>query len=263
LKIVRNLLARIAGWAVERPAPVLAATVLLALIGAVAALRLEADAGTGQLVDRDSKTFAATEEFKRQFGDDAVVVLVKGDLEQLMLTSDLATLLSLEGCLSGNAPGGRAVTGEAAPDACAQLAESEPARVVYGPGTFLNQFATQAERLLRAESEATVQQARAAYLAAVTDARRQGLPAAEQRRIGEAAAQQVLGAFQQRLLDRAIRYGQTGLPSLDDPTYVSKVVFDSRTPGQPKARFSYLFPSADAALISVRLRPELSEAERT
>ena len=100
---MRELFARIAGRCVERPAPVLAAVVLLALVGAVGALKLEADAGVDQLVDEDSATFAATEEFKQDFGDDAVVVLVRGDLEQLVLTENLGTLLSLEGCLSGNA----------------------------------------------------------------------------------------------------------------------------------------------------------------
>ena len=82
--------------------PVVVAVLLVAVIGAVAALRLEPDAGTDQLVDDDSAAFRATEDFKQRFGDDAVVVLVRGDLEQLVLTSDLGTLLSLEGCLSGN-----------------------------------------------------------------------------------------------------------------------------------------------------------------
>ena len=72
---MRDLLARIAGWCVERPAPVLAAVALLALIGGVGALRLAPDAGTEQLVDRDSAAFVGTEKFKREFGDDAVVVL--------------------------------------------------------------------------------------------------------------------------------------------------------------------------------------------
>ena len=38
---------------------------------------------------------------------------------------------------------------------------------------------------------------------------------------------------------------------------------DSELPGcTPKQRFSYLFPSSESALISIRLRPELSEDER-
>ena len=41
-------------------------------------------------------------------------------------------------------------------------------------------------------------------------------------------------------------------------------MFDSRSGkvGQPKARFAYLFPSANAAAIQVRLRPDLTEAQR-
>ena len=75
---MRDLLARIAARCVERPGPVLAAAALVVLVAAILALRLEADAGTDQLVDRDSAAFVGTEEFKRDFGDDAVVVLVKG-----------------------------------------------------------------------------------------------------------------------------------------------------------------------------------------
>ena len=69
---------------------------------AVGALSLEPDAGTDQLVDNDSSAYRAPRTSRSKFGDDAVVVLVKGDLEQLVLTADLGTLLSLEGCLSGN-----------------------------------------------------------------------------------------------------------------------------------------------------------------
>ena len=45
--------------------------------------------------------------------------------------------------------------------------------------------------------------------------------------------------------------------------FINRVVFDPREPvGTPKERFAYLFPSTDAALVSVRLRPDLSDAER-
>ncbi len=259
---MRNLLARVAAWCVERPAPVLAATALAALVGLVGAVGLEADAGTDQLVDNDSKAYVATQDFKQKFGDDAVVVLVKGDLRQLVLTSDLTKLLSLEGCLAGNAPGGKVITNQPAPAPCARLAELKPAKVVYGPATFLNQFATQADKLLGEQSQAAVAQAREAGARAALAARRQGLSKPEQRAAAGAAAGEVITAFRNQLLQIALRYGQTGLPRIDDPTFVSSVVFDSRRPGQPKPRFSYLFPSSDSALISIRLRPELSASER-
>jgi hydrophobe/amphiphile efflux-3 (HAE3) family protein len=44
---------------------------------------------------------------------------------------------------------------------------------------------------------------------------------------------------------------------------VSQIVFDTRQPpGTPKPRFAYLFPNDHAALISMRLRPDLSDAQR-
>lgn len=259
---MRDLLARVAGRCVERPLPVLVATVLIALVATVAALGLEIEAGTDQLVDDDSAAFVGTEEFRDKFGDDAVVVLVEGDLEQLVLTSDLGTMLALEGCLSGNAAGGQVFADQPAPEACAALAESKPARVVYGPATFLNQFVEQAGRILEQQRQAVEEQARQAATAAATEARDQGLSRAGQRAAAGAAAEQVQAAFTDQLLALGTEYGLSGLPRLDDPRFVSTVVFDSRTPGQPKSRFSYLFPSEDSALISVRLRPDLTDGER-
>jgi hydrophobe/amphiphile efflux-3 (HAE3) family protein len=259
---MKNLLARIAGWAVERPAPVLAATVLVALVGAVAALRLSPEAGTDSLVGTGSDAYEATENFKEEFGDDAVVVLVRGDLERLVLTEEIGKLLTLEGCLAGNFPSGETAAGIQSPAPCGELASSKPARVVYGPATFLNQSAEQAKRLIQGQSEAAIAQAQLVAKRAARRAKRQGLSELEQRNAALAAGQEVLTAFEQQVLQLAIKYGQTSVPRIDDPQFVSSVVFDSREAGQPKSRFSYLFPSSDSALISVRLRPELSDSER-
>ena len=260
---MRDRFARIAGWCVEQPIPVVVGVVLVALIGAVAALRLEPDAGTDQLVDSDSAAYKATQDFKQKFGDDAVVVLVEGDLEQLVLTSDLGKLLSLEGCLSGNVEGGAVFTDEPAPEPCARIAEAPSAQAVLGGATFLNQSAIQASQVLREQSRAAVREARAAATAAAEDARRQGLGEEDQRAAAEAAANEVLQSFQQQIIQLAIEYGQSGVPRLDDPTFVSAVVFDQARPGQPKPRWSIFWPSADAAQILIRLKPDLSESERS
>jgi uncharacterized protein len=149
---------RLVAWAVRRPRPVVAGTVFLCLLGAAGALRLEADASTDTLVDRDSESFAATEEFKQQFGDDPVVVLVRGDLRELVLTDNLGRLLNLEGCLSGRVPEGQ----QAITETCGQIAELDPSQVVFGPATFLNQSAIQAEEFLNTQTRAALEQARAA-----------------------------------------------------------------------------------------------------
>ena len=183
---MRNVLARIAGRAVERPTPVIVAAVLLALIGAVAALRLEADRSPDPLVDRGSATYAATQNFYDQFGDEPVEVLVKGDLRQLLLTDNLGRLLALEGCLSGNAPGGKVFSGQPAPPACAAIAELDPSAVVFGPATFLNQFAIQAHKLLGAGGAGGAAQAQQAGAAGGRAGRRRA--ASRSPRSSQAAA---------------------------------------------------------------------------
>jgi hydrophobe/amphiphile efflux-3 (HAE3) family protein len=260
---VRDRFARIAGWCVEQPIPVIAAVVLVALIGAVAALRLEPDAGTDQLVDDDSAAYKATQDFKQRFGDDAIVVLVKGDLDRLVLTSDLGKLLSLEGCLSGNVEGGRVFTDEPAPEPCARIADAKPTQAVLGGATFLNQSAIQATNVLQAQARAAKRQAQQAAVDAAVNARRQGLDEAAQAAAAQAAAQEVLTNFQQQIIQLSIDYGQSGLPRLDDPTFVSSVVFDPANPHQPKPRFSIFWPSDHAAQILIRLKPDLSSTERS
>lgn len=256
-------MARIAGRAVERPLPVIVAAVLLALIGAVAALRLEADRSPSSLVDRSSTTYAQTQDFYDQFGDEPVEVLVKGDLRQLFLTTNLGRLLALESCLSGKATGGQVFKGQPAPAPCAAIAKLNPSAVVFGPATFLNQFAIEATKLYQQESQAAVEQARQAAQQAVARAKRQGFSKAQQQQAGLSAGQAVLQQFQQQLVNLAVNYGQTGLPQINDQRYVESVLCDPSQPlCQPKARLAAIVPSANSALISVRLRPGLSDAQR-
>ncbi len=248
----------IASWAARHARVLLVVTGVVAVAAAVGASRLHTDAGTGTLVDRDSQTFQATEQFRNTFGDDAVVILVEGDLRKMVLTSNLGRLLRLEGCLSGNVPKKFQLPGP-----CTEIARMHPARVVYGPATFLNQAALGIQAALGGQIKQTRARALAAARAAAQAAAAQGLSKAEQQRAAQAAAAGVGRQFQQRLLQAAAQYGITRIPQIDDPLFVSQVVFDTRQPpGTPKARFSYLFPNRDSALISIRLRPDLSSSER-
>ncbi len=237
---------------------------LVALIGAVAALRLQPNAGVDTLVDRGSPTYEQTQKFKQTFGDDPVEVLIRGPLDKILLGPDLGRLLALEGCLSGSTPNGAVLQGQPAPAGCAELARTRPAHVVYGPATFLDQFVKQTNKLYGQQQAAAAAQARQAAAAAAARAKRQGYDKTGQKQAALIAAQAVYKQFQGRLVTLATRYGLTSLPKLTDPQFVSSVVFDSRLTGHvPKARFAYLFPSKNSALISVRLRSDLSESQRS
>lgn len=250
------------GAVVRRPLVPIAVVALLAVLGAGLALRLEPVAGVDTLVSSSSDTAKANDAFTKQFGDDAVVVLVKGDLQRTMLTSDNRKLIRLEACLSGDSPS--EVLGSPLPAVCDELRELSPAKVVFGPGTFLNtsveQINTQLNRRIQAngiEGESAARQAGAA-------SKTRGDPPAEQRRLGELAREAVNSRFRQSLLELALKYEITGVPSIDKPEFVDRLVFQSGGQvGVPKARFAYLFPSRNSALITMRLRADLSEAERS
>jgi uncharacterized protein len=218
-------LSALAAWAVRHARGVLACASLLAVGAAVAATQLPTDAGTDTLVDRDTESYRATERVREVFGEEPVVVVAEGDLQEMILTPNLGRLLRLEGCLSGNVPKGA----KPIPGPCAELARFDPVQYLAGPGTFLNEAVIQIEGQLR-------------RLAAT-------VPPAQLREF-------VLGI--------ATRYGITSAPSLGNPEFLASIVFDLRGPrGTPKARLAYLFPNSHSTQIVLRLRPDLTDSERS
>jgi hypothetical protein len=114
------------------------------------------------------------------------------------------------------------------PGPCTELAAEDPVRSVVGPATFLNEAVIQIDRQLE-------------RLAAT-------VPPAKLREL---------------LLEVAAQYGITSAPSLSNPNFLASIVFDIRKERDvPKARLAYLFPNGHAAQIVLRLRSDLSEAER-
>jgi hypothetical protein len=257
-------LERIVRASARRPWAVLAVLGVLCLGAAALASGLRPSAATSTLAGSGSDTYQATERYRERFGDHAVVVLVRGPLEQLVLTENLGRLLGLEGCLSGNAPAGTDPPG-GRDGPCAQLAAAKPVQVVYGPGTFINSAVGEIQDRLQARLDEKAGDAEKAAAAARALAERQGKPKAEQDRLAESAERLVYAQFVRDLLQLNLKYGLgvDETPRLDDPDFVSKLVFDpERGATTPKARFAYLFPSSESAAIQVRLKPGLSDAER-
>ncbi len=251
------------GGVTRHPLPVLAVTAVLALAGAALALRLDTSAATSTLVNRGSDTYKNTERFKKDFGGEAILVMVQGDIQKTILTSDLGRLIRLEGCLSGNVPDNKQGLGSL-PPVCRDIAKLHPAKVVYGPGTFINTAVNQINAELGKQADQAQAQGQQAAEAARRLSKRRGDPPAEQQRLADAAARAVQAKFVSDILKQALRYGISGVPRINDPSFVSALVFDRSTgqPGVPKSRFAYLFPSKNAALAQIRLRPDLTDAEQ-
>ncbi|MBA2522558.1 MAG: MMPL family transporter [Solirubrobacterales bacterium] len=228
---MRTLLGRIGEWAVTRPAAAIAGVVsIVAIVGVVGALQLSPDAGTDKLVDNGSAAFEGTQEFRQRFGDDAIVVLVKGNLDQLVLTDNINRLFSLEQCLSGSPD----ESGRYAAEVCQRIRDLGATRVVFGPATFLNEAATRAN-------------------AAIQEQVQSGM-----------SDPQALQQAQQQLLQSGLGVDDviSGL-SINNTNFVQSIVYDQTTPGRPpKSKFGYLFPSDDGALVSIRLQPDISDDDR-
>ena len=258
-----RLLASLVRGAARRPALVLALAAALGLGGTLLALRLQPSAATSSFVSSSSAPYRSTQTFYRHFGEEPVAVLVKGDLQRLVLGSDLPRMLGLEGCLSGRVPRSALAGVGGVRGPCGRLARARTVKVVFGPGTFLNEAAGQIQDKLtglngRAEASGK-RAARTVERAALA----RGMSPEQARRLGREAREVTAAGYRSQLVSLALTYGLTSPPSLQNKGFISDVVFDSTKPaGTPKQRFAYLFPSRDSALISVRLRPGLSQQQR-
>jgi hydrophobe/amphiphile efflux-3 (HAE3) family protein len=257
---------RIAPVCVRWPWLVILPIVALTGAGIFAATRLDTNAGTDTLVSKGSSEFKATQDFHEKFGDEPVIVLVKEDLRKLILTKDLEPLFELEECFAGGTQLAESLPKrqkQPLPPVCDEISKLHPSRSVFGPATFLYLSVAGIQQALQGQIGGATQQARAAADQARRAAAKRGASTAEQQQAANAAAQSILSQFQQSLVQVALQYGITSIPRLDDPTFVSRVVFDQSKPaGTPKERFGYLFPNRDAAQIIVRLRPDMTDAER-
>jgi predicted RND superfamily exporter protein len=256
-------LSTLASAAARRARVVLVVAVIAGLAATALALRLHPTAATDTFVSSSSGPYRATQAYYKNFGEEPIAVLVREDLQQLVLSSDLERLIGLEGCLSGNVPASALPAEGGANGPCAKLARAHAVKVVLGPGTFINEAVTQINEQLSAQTHQAEAQAKQAEQAVYQAAIARGLGPTQARTLSRQAGKITITRFQEGLVSLALQYGLTSRPSLQDSSFVTSLVFDSTKPaGTPKQRFAYLFPSRNAALVSVRLRTGLSESQR-
>jgi hypothetical protein len=138
-------------------------------------------------------------------------------------------------------------------------------KVVVGPGTFVNEAAEQIDEQLASGGQQAQRQAREAERVLYGAALARGEGAARAHELAKQAGKITLARYAEGLAMLGLRYGLSAPPSITDARFVSTLVFEAsaKLPGTPKARFAYLFPSRELALVSVRMRAGLSEAARS
>src|ERR1700730_9488248 len=274
---VKERLERLARAATARPGLTLAIVLVVALGGGALALRLRPNAGTDTFVSRSATSFQATDAFRRHFGDDAVIILIRESLPNLVETKDLGTLTQLEACIGGQVvvPNQQAesfvpaAAGTQPPyggwsSPCGKLMKAKPVEVVYGPGTFLNRAVAAVNTEIQGLSTRMRQSITTAEQNAYVLALGRGMTHAQALQIANSAGQLAQNAAIQQAGQLYLNSGISGTPRIDDPQFIPQIVFDPlRGVNEPKARFSYLFPTADSALVQIRLRPGLSDVQRS
>src|SRR5258708_16593684 len=134
-----RLLSKLAAAAARRAGLTLTIAALPGIGGAVLAFGLQPTAATSSFVSSSSATYRGTQDYYGHFGEEPVAVVVQGDLQQLVLGPDLGRLIGLEGCLSGRLPAKALPAEGGANGPCARLGRLGSVKVVFGPGTFLNE----------------------------------------------------------------------------------------------------------------------------
>jgi uncharacterized protein len=271
-----RMLERLVRAATGQPAVTLGIVLALALAGGALALRLQPNTATGTFVSPSSSSYKASLDDDQHFGGDPVVILIREPLTDLVETKDLGTVTELEACLAGQvvvpnqqlqaftpAPAGSQTPYGGANSPCGKLAKLRPAQVVYGPGTFLNRAVAAVNQEIVSitnASQAAVTNARqSAYRLALAEHMPRSKALAEENAAGQLENEQQY----QQLIQMYLESGISGTPRIDDPQFIPEIVFDpTRGANVPKARFAYLFPSSNSALIQVRLKASLSPTQQ-
>jgi predicted RND superfamily exporter protein len=227
-----RVLGRIRGIRLRPTGRQLAASVLIAaaVAGIVQGLgNLRTDTSPESFLPATDPALSSLRDAARSFGGDPIIVLARtAQPQQLFGADQLPRLLALEG----------------------KLARLPDVAVVYGPATVLNQIAQASQNLL-----ATLAGRRDA-VAAQAEQRARGAGGAD--KAVAAARDAALAEFDGRYGALLVRGLPAGLPTLRNPGFVARVIFDRN--GLPKPEWHFVVPDPRSVAILVRPRENLDQA---
>ncbi|WP_250282297.1 RND transporter [Frankia sp. CiP1_Cm_nod2] len=191
-------------------------------------LKLRSDTSPESFLPHNDPSLSSLEDAARSFGGDPIIVLVESSEPlQLLGTDQLPKMLALEG----------------------ELVRLPNVATVYGPATVLNQIAASAQNLL-----ATLA-GRRDVLAAQAEQQARSQGASEQK--AAAARDDAVAAFDQRYGALLVQGLPAGLPTLHNPNFVTRVIFDQA--GAPRPQWALVVPKPNAVAILVRPRETLDQ----
>ena len=213
--------------------------------------RLEPSAATDTLVGRSTSSWQATERYRDRFGEQSVIVLVRGDVANLVLTQNLEPARRARGLPArATCPKGQPAAGRQA------LAVRRARGHQAGAGGLRPGHVHQ---LRRGRDPDAAAEAHAGHPGAgepggrrrrASSPRARGRSPAQQEARGRLrAAGGVRAAAARPAADQpeSTASASSGVPTLNDTNFVSALVFDAtRGARTPKARFAYLFPNRKA-----------------
>lgn len=216
-----------ARWGRLRTALLAGAVVVVVAVVGLLQVRISTDVES--FVPADTPSVLALADQARSFGGDPIVILLESDNPDVLFGQDqLPRLLSLEG----------------------RLAKLPDVGAVYGPGTALNQVATQAQDMLARISG----RRDALRIIATQKAQSSGLSPDQI----AAAAAQATAEFDQRYGSLLVLALPAGLPTLHNPSFVRTVLFDQQ--GQTRPMWEPVVPSHTAAAILIRPHAGIDQA---
>jgi hydrophobe/amphiphile efflux-3 (HAE3) family protein len=230
---MKRLSAALARFIGRWPWLILAIALLLSAAAVPGITMLKTETGFAALVDSDSAMWQDTSRYEAQFGGDPITVLLTGQLDDIFSTQNLANLADFEQEFSADQR---------------YLVINSPLTVLAAAGEELTQARqTLASQLALAQEQAAAQARQAAAAA--------GYGEAEQEMAAEQARAEVLAQFQPQIEQLEL----IGEPSLDNPAFVSWVLYDDE--GDVSPAMEAFVPDSDHVVISITPRGNMSDQE--
>jgi predicted RND superfamily exporter protein len=200
----------------------------IALVSIAGLAQIRTETGPESFVPAQDDSLSALHDSAKSFGGDPIIVLAESTKPRALLDADqLPRLFALEG----------------------RLSRLNDVAVVYGPATVLNQIAGSARQLVATLSGRRDAVAVEAQQAAKADGASRGEVAEAQK--------QAVAKFDDRYGALLVRGLPSGLPTLRNQGFVSKVIFDES--GEPRAQWKFVVPKPGTVSLLVRPREGLDQ----